>query len=117
MIIQINKEISVLREHYDNRMAIREHCYEEEIEDLVNTFNSNADHTKKTLEMLLKQKIKLEEDLRPLPEKLKAMEAHIAQKNADCAAISEERTRLEIKLGQVEESGVERERAIESLQH
>jgi hypothetical protein len=31
MIIQITKEISVLREHYDNRMAIREHCYEEEI--------------------------------------------------------------------------------------
>ena len=58
----------MLRKHYDNWMANREHCYEKEIEELVNTYSSNAGHNKKTQEMLLKQKIKLEEDLRPLAE-------------------------------------------------
>jgi hypothetical protein len=49
MIMQITKEISVLREHYENRISIREHSYEEEIEDLVNVFNSNAEQSKKTV--------------------------------------------------------------------
>lgn len=49
MIVQVTKEVSVLREHYDNRMSIREHCYEEEIEDLLNIFNSNADQSRKTV--------------------------------------------------------------------
>ena len=40
LLIQITKEITVLRGHYDNRITIREHCYEEEIENLVNVFNS-----------------------------------------------------------------------------
>lgn len=65
--------------------------------------------------MILKQKIKLEEDLKPLAERLKAMETEIAQKNADCAAISEEKIRLEIRLTQAEDSGHERDRAIEGL--
>lgn len=72
MIVQVTKEISVLREHYDNRMSIREHCYEEEIEDLLNIFNSNADQSRKTVELIMKQKVKLEDEIKPINERLKA---------------------------------------------
>lgn len=56
--MQTSKELKMLREHYDTRISIREHSYEEEIENLVNMFNADATHSKKVLEMLMKQKIK-----------------------------------------------------------
>ena len=31
LLLQGAKEITLLRRHYDSRMAIRQHCYQEEI--------------------------------------------------------------------------------------
>jgi hypothetical protein len=53
----------------------------------VNHFNANADQTKKTIELVLKQKIKLEDELRPLHEKIKLMDAEIATRNAECVSL------------------------------
>jgi hypothetical protein len=39
---EVGKEIANLRGHYEGRISIREQCYEEEIEDIVNVFNSSA---------------------------------------------------------------------------
>jgi chromosome segregation ATPase len=117
MIIQITKEISVLRDHYDNRMSIREHCYEEEIEDLVNLFNANADQSRKTVEMILRQKIKLEDDIKPLNERLRNLDNELAQRNAHCTALAEDKAQLELRLAATETVVVERGRAIEQLQH
>ena len=48
----------MLREHYDSKINFREQSYEEEIENLVNMFNSDNAFTKKVLDTSVKQKVK-----------------------------------------------------------
>ena len=67
----------MLRVHYDNRITIREHCYEEEIENLVNVFNTENEQNKKIIEFVFKQKHKIEEEIKPLIEKNKKLEIEI----------------------------------------
>ena len=87
LLMQMTKEVSKLREHYDNKLAIREHSYEEEIEDLVNMFNSNADQTKKIIDSIMRQKIRLEEEVKPLHEKIRLMEEKATQDAEAYAAL------------------------------
>lgn len=82
---------------------------------MVNHFNANAEQTKKTLEMVLRQKIKLEEEVKPLHEKIRLMEVEIAARSAECVSLGEEKIRLEIKLTETEEAGGEKEKIIEAL--
>ena len=98
MIVQVTKEISVLREHYDNRMSIREHCYEQEIEDLLNIFNSNAVQSRKTVELIMKQKVKLEDEIKPINERLRAYEQELVRKNEDCLRLEMFKSDLETLL-------------------
>lgn len=65
--------------------------------------------------MVLRQKIKLEEEVRPLHEKIRLMDAEIAARSAECISLGEEKTRLEIRLTETEEAGGEKEKAIEAL--
>lgn len=104
MIMQITKEISVLREHYDSRMSIREHSYEEEIEDLINLFNSNSEQSKKVVEMLLRQKIKLEEEIKPLQERLRRAELDLQDRNERCSRLEREKESIQMYLQQAEEN-------------
>ena len=59
-----------MRQHYDARMGLRDTIYEEEIEEMILMLNGNADHTKKLIENLLKNTIKLEDDNKTLTQKL-----------------------------------------------
>lgn len=43
-------------------MGLRETVYEEEIEEMVLMVNGNADYSKKVVEQLLRQRIKLEDE-------------------------------------------------------
>ena len=70
----MTKELHELREHYDNRITIREHNYEEEIQNLVNMVNADAQHSKKVVEMLNKQKIKSEDDMKVYQDRVKGYE-------------------------------------------
>lgn len=44
---------------------------------MVNLFNSNAEQSRKVIDVIMKQKIKMEEDIKPLSEKIKQLDADI----------------------------------------
>ena len=61
ILVTTSEEVRMLREHYEKRMGLRETVYEEEIEEMVVMVNGNADYSKKVVEQLLRQRIKLED--------------------------------------------------------
>lgn len=61
-------------------------------------FNSNADQSKKVIDTIMKQKIKLEEEVKPLNERIKKLDADIVEGNDKFNKLQSEKTELESYL-------------------
>lgn len=48
-----------LREHYERRLEMRQGVYEEEIEEMIALVNGNSEYSKKVIQQVLSQKVKL----------------------------------------------------------
>ncbi len=56
-----SQEVKKLREHYEKRLEMRQAIYEEEIEEMIALVNGNSDYSRKVIQQVVGQKLKLED--------------------------------------------------------
>jgi hypothetical protein len=59
--VTTSQEVKKLREHYEKRLEIRQVIYEEEIEEMIALVNGNSDYSRKVIQQVIGQKLKLED--------------------------------------------------------
>lgn len=61
-----SQEVKKLREYYEKRLTLRQSVYEEEIEEMISLINGNSDYSRKVIQQVLSQKMRLDDENRTL---------------------------------------------------